>query len=145
LGDDAARGLRLYFDRSIGKSVPRALREVGVEVAYHTERYPDQPALPDDRWIQDASRADEIVIHKDKRIRYRPEERAAFVRAGARMFLLGGNLNRFDMLRLLMIAWPDMARAVECEPAPFIYRVLASGRLSRLHPSESAAPRLDRP
>jgi hypothetical protein len=97
LGDDPTRGLRLYFDRSIGKAVPRALREVGLSVAYHSERYPEHPALADDQWIEDASRSGEVIIHKDKRIRYRPEERAAFVRAGARMFLLGGNLNRFDM------------------------------------------------
>jgi hypothetical protein len=48
--------------------------------------------------IEEASRLGEIIVYKDKRIRYRPEERAAFVRAGARMFLLGGNLSRFEML-----------------------------------------------
>jgi hypothetical protein len=134
LGDDPARGLSFYFDRSIGKAVPRALREVGLHVAYHAERYPGEPALADDRWIGDASRSGEIIIHKDKRIRYRPEERAAFVRAGARMFLLGGNLNRFDMLRVLLIAWPEMMRLAESEAPPFIYRILSSGRLARVYP-----------
>jgi hypothetical protein len=134
LGDDAARGLRLYFDRSIGKGVPRALREIGVSVAYHAERYPADPALADDLWIADACRRGEVIVHKDKRIRYRPEERAAFIRGGARMFLLGGNLSRFDMLRILVIAWPEMARLAESETPPFIYRILASGRLARLHP-----------
>jgi hypothetical protein len=134
LGDDQARGLRLYFDRSIGKAVPRALREVGLRVAYHAERYPDEPALPDDRWIGDASRAGEVIIHKDKRIRYRPEERAAFVRASARMFLLGGNLSRFDMLRALVVPWPEVVGLAVSEAPPFIYRIMSGGRLARVYP-----------
>jgi len=134
LGDDAPGGLRLYFDRSIGKAVPSALRAVGVVVAYHAERYPGQPDLSDEAWIEDASRRDEIIIHKDKRIRYRPEEREAFIRARARMFLLGGNLNRFAMLRTLMLAWPEIQRLSASQSPPFIFRIHSSGRLSPVHP-----------
>lgn len=128
--------MRLYFDRSIGKSVPLALRAVGVEVAFDGERYrrPGVPPTADDVWIEEASRRGEVIVYKDKRIRYRPEERAAFARADARMFLLGGNLNRFEMLRLLMVAWPEMARLAAAEPSPFIFRVGSHGELSRVFP-----------
>lgn len=129
--------MKLYFDRSIGKSVPLALRAVGVEVAFDAERYPHQPGvdpIADDVWIEDASRRGEVIVYKDKRIRYRPEERAAFVRAGARMFLLGGNLSRFEMLRLLMVAWPEMARLAAAETPPFIVRIGSRGELARAYP-----------
>ena len=129
--------MRLYFDRSIGKSVPLALRAVGAEVAFDAERYPHAPSVAptsDDVWIEEASRRGEVIVYKDKRIRYRPEERAAFARADARMFLLGGNLNRFEMLRLLMVAWPEMARLAAAEPSPFIFRVGSHGELSRVFP-----------
>jgi hypothetical protein len=135
LGDGTSGRLRLYFDRSVGKAVPRALREVGVQVAYHGERYPSRPDLSDEEWIQAASGRDEVIVHKDKRIRYRPGERDAFLRAGARMFLLGGNLNRFSMLRILMLAWPELERLADLQPPPFIFRIHASGRLSALYPS----------
>jgi hypothetical protein len=131
--------MKLYFDRSIGKAVPLALRTVGVEVAFDAERYPQRPGQPpvaDEIWIEEASRLGEVIVYKDKRIRYRPEERAAFVRAGARMFLLGGNLSRFEMLRILMIAWPEMERLASTSPPPFIYRVSAGGTLSRVFPAE---------
>ncbi len=142
MGDDAPRSMKLYFDRSIGKAVPLALRAIAVEVAFDAERYPHLPGQPptaDDVWIEEAGRLGEIIVYKDKRIRYRPEERAAFVRAGARMFLLGGNLSRFDMLRLLMVAWPEMARLAASEAPPFIYRLGARGDLSRVFPPPSAA------
>lgn len=129
--------MKLYFDRSIGKAVPLALRAVGADVAFDAERYPQAPGVAptgDDVWIDDASRRGEVIVYKDKRIRYRPEERAAFVRAGARMFLLGGNLSRFEMLRLLMIAWSEIIRLVEADSPPFIYRVGSSGNLARVFP-----------
>jgi len=132
--------MKLYFDRSIGKAVPLALRAVGVDVAFDAERYPQAPGVAptaDDVWIEDASRRGEVIVYKDKRIRYRPEERAAFVRAGARMFLLGGNLSRFEMLRILMIAWLEMERLAGASPPPFIYRVGAGGTLSRVFPAET--------
>jgi len=129
--------MKLYFDRSIGKAVPLALRAVGVDVAFDAERYPQAPGVAptaDDVWIEDASRRGEVIVYKDKRIRYRPEERAAFVRAGARMFLLGGNLSRFEMLRLLLVAWPEMERLAETEAPPFIFRTGSRGELSRVFP-----------
>jgi PIN like domain len=132
--------MKLYFDRSIGKSVPLALRAVGVEVAFDTERYPHAPGAaptPDDVWIEEASRRGEVIVYKDKRIRYRPEERAAFMRAGARMFLLGGNLSRFEMLRLLMVAWPEMARLSAAVSPPFIFRIGSRGDLARAFPPEA--------
>jgi len=133
--------MKLYFDRSIGKAVPLALRAVGVDAAFDAERYPrgpGQPPVPDDVWIEEASRLGEVIVYKDKRIRYRPEERAAFIRAGARMFLLGGNLNRFEMLRLLMVAWPEMMRLSDSEAPPFIYRLGLRGELSRVFPVHTA-------
>jgi hypothetical protein len=129
--------MKLYFDRSIGKSVPLALRAVGVEVAFDAERYRHVPGVaptPDDVWIEEASRRGEVIVYKDKRIRYRPEERAAFVRAGARMFLLAGNLSRFEMLRLLMVAWREMVRLADLQRPPFIFRVGMRGELSRVFP-----------
>lgn len=134
MGDPATGRLRLYFDRSLGKAVPRALREVGVPLAYHAERYPGRPDLPDEEWIREASHQGEVIVHKDKRIRYRPGERDAFIRTGARMFLLGGNLSRFAMLRVLMLAWPEIERLARSQPPPFIFRIHSTGRLSLVHP-----------
>ena len=84
--------------------------------------------------MQDATALDHVLITRDKRIRKHPAELAMAVGVGARMFVLGGNGTKLDMLKALMIAWDRIHVVCAAETPPFIYTVHASGRLNRVHP-----------
>ena len=125
----------LFFDRSIGRSVPLALRQVGVGVEIHDDLYPQRP-VPDEEWIGDATARGSVLVTRDRRIRQRPAERKVVASAGARLFVLRGKgSTRLDMLRVLMIAWERMQTTIETEEAPaWIYEIDAGGRLKRVYP-----------
>ena len=125
----------LFFDRSIGKAVPLALRQVGVPVEIHDELYP-QRLVPDEEWIGDATARGSVLITRDRRIRHRPAERKSVATAGGRMFVLRGKgARRLEMLRVLMIAWDRMQTVIATEAAPaWIYEFDAGGRLTRVFP-----------
>lgn len=125
----------LFFDRSIGKAVPLALRQVGVAVEIHDELYPQRP-VPDQEWIGDATSRGSVLVTRDRRIRYRPAEVKAIAATGARVFVLRGKgPTRLDMLRAIMIAWERMHTIIETEDATaWIYEIDAGGRLRGAYP-----------
>ena len=136
----AARGLTFFFDRSTGKAVPTALRTVGVPVEIHDELYGVR-IVPDEEWMRAATAKQEILVTRDRKIRSRPAERELAIAVGARMFVLGGNAGRLDMLRSLMIAWNPIHVICAAEAPPFIYTIHDSGRLSAVHPEVSRPAR----
>ena len=133
--------MNLFVDRDLGKKLGKALRVVGVQVTNHIERYPkaDAESVPDRIWIAEAAGLGEIIVTRDGGIRRIAAELEAVVTAGARCFVLEtGNASPFDYLRAILIAWPAMKRAVEEQPAPFMYGVNRAGRLRRRFPEPAA-------
>jgi hypothetical protein len=91
------------------------------------ERYGEQAGqqIPDQMWIEEATRDGFILLHKDKRIRRMPLERRALILANARSFALSnGNLSGADASARLLRNWPNILRAIRRRPAPFFYVVL---------------------
>ena len=130
--------MNLFIDRDLGKKLGRALRVVGVRVTLHIERYPEADAetIPDQQWIREASSAGEVILTRDGRIRRTQAELAAVIAAGARCFVLEtGNATPLAYLRAVMIAWPAMERVVRDFPAPFMFGIGQTGRLTRRYPS----------
>ena len=132
----------LFIDRDLGKRFGRALRTVGLTVTLHIDRYPtaDAETVPDREWIAEAARRGEAIITRDGRIRRTSAELAAVVAAGAKCFVLEtGNATPFVYLRAVMIAWPEMERLVDEEPAPFMFGITRTGRLIRRYPMGARA------
>jgi predicted nuclease of predicted toxin-antitoxin system len=115
-----------FLDRSLGKRhVAEALREIGVQVEVHDDHFP--PDTEDSRWIAEVSGRGWAIVTKDRRIRYRPLERAAVVAAQARLFALtSGSVSGPEMARILVRHLRRMERIVVGEPPPFIARVSKS-------------------
>jgi len=67
-----------FVDRSLGKSIVEALRDVGLVVHSMADVYGEKRAqrLADEVWLRDAGENDWIVLTKDDAIRRRPAERA---------------------------------------------------------------------
>jgi predicted nuclease of predicted toxin-antitoxin system len=124
--------LIFFLDRSIGKHmVAEALRHAGVQVAVHDDHFP--PNAHDVEWLPSVGERGWIVLTRDKRIRYRSQERTALIQARVRAFVLsGGNLSGPAMAEAFVQALPAMQRFVAQHQAPFIARVTQTGNVSLL-------------
>jgi hypothetical protein len=87
--------------------------------------YPGHPSLsdvprgtPDDTWLRIVGTRRMIVITRDRRIRYRPVERLAWVQHAVRGFVLTGTKSQTTESSLAMIDrhWDDMLRIIDREP-----------------------------
>ena len=126
--ENDAAGVTFFFDRSIGKAVPKALRAVRVRAVSHDDHYPAQQEVPDERWIEEQTELGHVLVTKDKAVRYRTEA-AAIRSADARLLVLTDKrANRLRMLRAIMIAWPKIEDIVGNEPmGPWIVTISAAG------------------
>lgn len=124
--------LQVFLDRSLGRRVvAEALRAAGVEVHIHDDHFPQDTT--DEEWLLEVGRQGWIVLTKDDRIRYRPQERAALIHANVRAFVLvGGNLSATAMAEIFVRALPAMQHFVDRYPPPFIARIARSGAVTLL-------------
>ena len=123
-----------FFDRAVGKSVPKALRAVGIQTVAHDDHYPAQRPIPDELWIAEQTAAGHLLVTKDKSVRLRKSEITTIRSAGARLLVLtDGRATRLRMLRSLMIAWPAVETVLQEHPTgPWIHAVSAGGALNRV-------------
>ena len=91
----------------------------------------DAPGVADKDWIVEATAHGLILLHKDKRIRYNPIEKAALIESRARSFALGnGNLTGADSASRLLEHWTEIEKAARRD-GPYFYHVLEGGIESR--------------
>jgi hypothetical protein len=120
-----------FFDRSVGRKVPDALKLLGADVVKHDDLF--EPDTPDDHWLIAAASNGWTVITKDKRIRFNEAERRAIQDARVGCFvLLSPRLTRWTMARLLLQIWERLEEISAQEARPFIYGVHADGSIRRL-------------
>jgi hypothetical protein len=86
------------------------------------------PATPDDEWIPAVTQQGLAIISRDKHIASRAAEKAAVLRAGARMFAITspGNLRTWDLLGVVIARWAELESTAE-RPGPYIYAVTIGG------------------
>lgn len=99
--------------------------------------HPGHPHLPevprgslDDEWIPVVAVQRLIVITRDRRIRYRPVEKRAWIDHGVRGFVLTGRRSQStaDSLGLLERHWSSIERLAATEPqGPWMYGVTQVG------------------
>ncbi|WP_334144917.1 hypothetical protein [Rhabdothermincola sp.] len=99
--------------------------------------YPGHPNLPevprgalDDDWLAVVGARRLVVITRDRRIRYRPVERAAWVAHGVRGFVLTGRKSQTtdESVAVLTRHWAQIAELVTAEPdGPWMRSVTEHG------------------
>jgi hypothetical protein len=120
-----------FFDRSVGRRVPDALKLLGADVVKHDDLFAERTR--DDTWLIAAARNGWTVITKDKRIRFNEAERRAVQDARVGCFvLLSPKLTRWTMAQLLLRVWQRLEELAAHEPRPFIYGVHADGSIRPL-------------
>ncbi len=116
---------RFIFDEN-SLAVGRAFQCVRDDVTYPgASGSPVEPGTEDATMLAIVGRSGLVLLTRDKRIRLAPVERTQLLDHGVRACFLtsGGNLRRFDQLRLWARHWDAIERLVADEPAPWLASV----------------------
>jgi len=77
----------VYFcDRNLGKRFGQELRRQGLVVELHDDHFPQN--MPDEHLLRHVAAQGWVILTLDKRMRYRPAEKAAILRYNASVILL---------------------------------------------------------
>ena len=129
----SAKPPEFFFDRSLGKTSARLLRDQGHVVHLVADFYPDDAqAIPDEEWIAEGCERGWVLLTKDKRIRYRAQELAA-LQNGFLFCLADGNASLDTISGAWTAAIPAISRAVSRGATGF-WHVYADGRIKRMWP-----------
>jgi hypothetical protein len=105
------------------------------------EVFGDDPEWRPDRvWLPEVTARGWVILMKDDRIRMRPLEREALIRAEAKAFCItNAQITGDEMGRRFVTNLPRILRACR-KPGPFVYGVYQD-RLARLFPKDPARQR----
>ncbi|MDI6857954.1 MAG: hypothetical protein QME71_06530 [Dehalococcoidia bacterium] len=121
----------LFFDRSVGKSIPQALLLLNapVGVVYHQQVFP--PDEKDDQWLPTVGGREWIVIGQDYKYHRMPNELAALKQHKVGCFYLwGATARRWETMRVFAKAFDRIIEAAGTTERPFVYRVSKQGRIT---------------
>ncbi|MEO6572062.1 MAG: hypothetical protein ABIO83_11015 [Ilumatobacteraceae bacterium] len=115
-------------DLALGKALAEAIGDIV---------YPGHPELPevprqtnDDVWLPVIGTRRLVVITRDKKIRYRPVEKHAWVSHAVRGFVLTGrgSQNTASSLSILLTHWAAIEAAISANPSgPWMRSVTTAG------------------
>jgi len=89
----------------MGRAIGRRLEEEGLQVELHNDHF--SQGTQDAEWLPVVGRRGWIVLTKDTRIRYRPNEKQALLAAGVRAFAFtSGSLSGAEMSDAIVKALP---------------------------------------
>jgi hypothetical protein len=113
----------IFIDRSIPRSVARALQAVRDDIVWLDDEFPID--TPDRVWIREVGARGWLVITRDKNIRTRLAERRAIIESNVGCFCLIQRrpLNRWGYLKILAATLDEMEGIFTRVPHPFIYGV----------------------
>lgn len=113
--------LVFFTDRDLGKQIPSLLEENGLAV----ERLDDHfnSTTPDVEWLPEVGRQGWLVLTRDKRIRYKPNEKNAVMQAGVGLFVLVGSTSHRELAENFIATIDKVADFIENNPPPFIAKI----------------------
>lgn len=136
--------MRLLFDEDLGKGVPEALRNVGINATHvrrvFKTRIARGEAIADEDWIPFAGKDGLLVISCNTAILESDAQRDLWIDNGVGgVFLTSGQERKIEVLKLILrkLDWLETIDAKQ--PRPFAFRMTISGRRPRLDPRISAS------
>lgn len=82
--------LTYFADRDLGRQFPELLRAAGIRIERHDDHFGVN--TPDDEWLFEITRRGWVAVTRDQRINYSPLAKSVMMEAGARLFVLVGNM-----------------------------------------------------
>ena len=136
----------LYFDRSLGKALPEALRILRVPNVVHHHTPPGLIGLPkkrgqsglfakgapDDEWLSFVSARNWVSFSQDYKMHLEEAPLDAIKQHKARVFYLwGSDVTRWEKMRGFARAYGAIIEA-SSQPGPFVWRVTQAGKLQSI-------------
>jgi hypothetical protein len=126
----ALGALRFVFDENLSPQLAQAMRllDDSIEIHHITELPGLKPGTGDVEFLPRLGEEGRLLITRDTRQRKRPAELDAWKRNGVGSFVLGGkNQEAWDLVKQLVLAWPQIKEAGLKTRRPFGYRVRPNG------------------
>ena len=112
-----------FTDRDLGSLFPKILLDAGIQVETYNDHFKDND-ISDESWLSEAGRNEWCAISKDKRIRYKPNEREAVMRAGVGLFIvIGTNATHKELADNFVATYHKIKTFLEKHNPPFIAKV----------------------
>jgi hypothetical protein len=110
-----------FTDRDLGKSVPDIIRKAGINVVKHSDHFPDD--AKDQDWLLEVGQKGWFCLTHDKRIRYKPNEKDAVMRAGVGLFILVGHAPHDELANNFVNTLSKIERFIGKHDPPFIAKI----------------------
>lgn len=118
--------MNAFLDNNLSEALAAGMTAFGESVIHLKDRF--ELDVDDEVWLQVIGKEGLILITRDERIRFRPNELAALRDNGVGAFFLGGkNRNRCELIQQLVRNWPRMKDLAGRTRKPFAFRVPPSG------------------
>ena len=123
--------LTFFLDHQIGRhTVANMLRAAGPRVQVHLDHFAGN--TPDHEWIPEVGRRGWVLITKDQHIHRNPLERAAYVAAKLRGFVVTGkDMNGNELGDLLVRCLDGMVRRTARRTGPLLFTISRAGTFSK--------------
>jgi len=115
-----------FVDNNLSAQLAEGMKAFGEPVVHLKQLF--DPDEDDDVWLAHIGAEGMILITRDERIRFRPNELAALRDNRVGAFFLGGkNRSRCELIQQLIRNWPRMKELAEKTRRPFAFRIPPSG------------------
>ena len=124
--------MTFLFDENIPQAIVIALRALGHDVAHVYEHGLRSTADPE--IFEFVGQRGWILVTRDKKIRKKPHERAAYLAAGIGIFVYTGSSERSldEQMVLVLRTIADLEQSAERNQPPYIFGISDLGKLERL-------------
>lgn len=121
-----------FIDRALGSNkLPARLRSNGFKVEVHDDHFNENTS--DIEWLRFVGKKSWYVITKDKRIRYRENEKQLVIEYNIGMFVFTkGKYTSDEMAEIIIKARRNIENFINRTPAPFIASISKSGNITNL-------------
>lgn len=155
--------LKLFFDRNVGRSIPEALRSLGLSHVYHHHMPPaicgEKPKpehkgslfagdCPDDEFLKFCGQRGWIMVSQDYKWHLEDIHRETIRQHKIGVFYMwGAEINRWDAFRILVAGYPRLMTLAGATARPFIFRGTgnAQWRPVSLDPQKRRKPKASLP
>ena len=115
----------------MGRAIGRRLAAEGLRVELHDDHF--ALGTPDAEWLPVVGRYGWVVLTKDVRIRYHPNEKQALLAAGVRVFVFAsGNRSGQQMADAIVVALPRILKLLAAHRRAFIARITAASDVAMI-------------
>lgn len=132
MGEGSISSPTLFIDRCAwsGK-LGAALEAANIPFVAHHQRF--APDAPDEDWLRAASSEGWLIVTRDQRIRYRPNELRAVMDAKLHMFVFSqGGLSAAETASILCATYPRMCSLAAQHRPPAFFSLTKSREVRQL-------------